>query len=91
MSTITQYWITDAGLQYLADELNRLHKQFARTPIDPTLPTGRSMLHAWAAQAEQRMDDGESPEVEIGSADAVSGHTELIYIESSHFTQSEEV
>lgn len=36
----------------------------------------RSMLQAWAADAEFQLREGNPPSIEIRSWDAVSGHTE---------------
>lgn len=37
---------------------------------------GRSMLQAWAREAEYQLSDGNSASIEIRSFDSTSGHTE---------------
>jgi hypothetical protein len=39
-----------------------------------------SMLHAWAADAEFQMSEGNTPTIEIRSFDSVSGHTETFTV-----------
>jgi hypothetical protein len=91
MTTITTYSISEAGLAFLADELNQRHKKFSASPLDLTLKIDRGILAAWAADAEARMDAEEPPEVEIRSSDAVSGHTELVRLDAGeHFTAEQQ-
>jgi hypothetical protein len=76
VSTITEYRINATGLASIARELRARHKAFATLA-----PTPQNLL-AWAADAEQRLNAGDQyPQFEILSREAVSGHTEVVYLD----------
>lgn len=70
--------INERGLNEIADFLGACHK-LGRDHFD------RSMLLAWAADAERHLGDGNSATIEIKSWDAVSGHTETFTISDDGF------
>lgn len=44
-----------------------------------------AMLHAWAAEAEQSFDNGNGMAFEIKSWDSITGHTEIVTIDSEGY------
>lgn len=66
---VKQYTVNDKGLaeihQFLADKHKRGGNHF-----------DRSMLQAWAQDAEFQLGEGNPASIEIRSWDSVSGHTE---------------
>jgi hypothetical protein len=64
----TVYTVNQKGLQEIHDFLGRAHK-LGYDHFD------RSMLRAWAADAESQLDDGNPAEIEIPRWDSVTGAT----------------
>lgn len=82
--TYTIYRINDAGLEFLAGELNARHKTFFKYPLK--LKYNKDILCEWAEDAEDCLSRGEIPQIEIRSFAAISGHAEIIYLDTAkHF------
>lgn len=64
-----QYTVNEEGLDEIHTFLSEKHK------LDGT-HFNRSMLQAWAQDAEFQLSEGNPASVEIRAFDAVSGHTE---------------
>ena len=69
----TNYSINAAGLAEIHAFLAAHHKK-GGDHFD------RDMLRAWAADAERKLSEGNSPTIEIKSWDSTSGHTEELTI-----------
>lgn len=78
MTAHVNYTINDRGLNEIAGFLGARHK-LGRDHFD------RSMLLAWASDAESQLSDGNSPTIEIRSWDTHSGHTETHTISDDGF------
>jgi len=68
-----QYSVNEKGLSEIKGFLADNHKKGG----DHFTP---DMLHAWAADAEFQLGEGNSASIEIRAWDAVSGHTETFTI-----------
>ncbi|MGE0343825.1 MAG: hypothetical protein AB7O86_12260 [Porticoccaceae bacterium] len=70
--------INDVGLEEIRLFLVERHCKgdYYRLPV----PVVRSLLEAWAWDAEYQMGLGNPPEIEIRASDSVSGHVETFRI-----------
>lgn len=66
---IQQCTVNDHGLKEIHEFLS-IHHRLGGDHFD------RSMLQAWAEDAEFQLGEGNPPSIEIRSWDSVSGHTE---------------
>ncbi|NBW08754.1 MAG: hypothetical protein EBR82_12095 [Caulobacteraceae bacterium] len=70
--------INNNGLNQISSSLGQFHKLGQEHFTE-------SMLHAWAAEAEESFDNGNGMCFEIKSWDSVSGHTEVVTITADGF------
>lgn len=71
------YTVNDAGQQYLHELLPTIAKHARDNGLDD------SQISAYCAEIEESLNNGNGPQFEIRSFDAISGHTEVHELESS--------
>lgn len=75
----TIYTINQLGMQELTEFIRNHHKD------GEILCNSPSSLNAWASEAEENLDNGSDPSIEMKWYETKSGHTEIFTISSDGF------